>query len=199
MNATIKDMIERRSIRKFKSDAVPQALIDEVIEAGLYAASGKGKQSPIIVAVTNPDLRAQLSRANCRIGGWKEGFDPFYGAPVILVVLAPKELHTAVSSSAISCSRDMRSDLVRFGSTERRRSSRSLPIRNCWKSSASWGTISVSDTAPLVMRTAVCQSRLYVERTACTTFRKKKIFQSNRMSKKAALSSSRLGPIPHGN
>ena len=101
MNATIKDMIERRSIRKFKSDAVPQTLIDEVIEAGLYAASGKGKQSPIIVAVTNPDLRAQLSRDNCRIGGWKEGFDPFYGAPVILVVLAPKEVHTAVEDGSL--------------------------------------------------------------------------------------------------
>jgi oxygen-insensitive NAD(P)H nitroreductase len=43
MNTTIKDMLERRSIRKFKSDMVPRDLIDEVIEAGLYAANGKGK------------------------------------------------------------------------------------------------------------------------------------------------------------
>lgn len=46
MNTTLKDIIERRSIRKFKTDEVPHALIDKVIEAGLYAASGKGKQSP---------------------------------------------------------------------------------------------------------------------------------------------------------
>ena len=101
MNSTIKDMIERRSIRKFRADEVPQALIDEVIEAGLYAASGKGKQSPIIVAVTNPDLRAQISRDNCRIGGWQEGHDPFYGAPVILMVLAPKVVPTAVEDGSL--------------------------------------------------------------------------------------------------
>lgn len=58
MNTTIKDMLERRSIRKFKSDMVPRDLIDEVIEAGLYAANGKGKQAPIIIAVTEPALRA---------------------------------------------------------------------------------------------------------------------------------------------
>lgn len=101
MNATIKDMIERRSIRKFKPDEVPQALIDEVIEAGLYAANGKGKQSPIIVAVTNPDLRAQIVRDNCRIGGWKEGHDPFYGAPVILIVLAPKDWANGVYDGSL--------------------------------------------------------------------------------------------------
>ena len=101
MNSTIKDMIERRSIRKFRTDEVPQALIDEVIEAGLYAASGKGKQSPIIVAVTNPDLRTQISRDNCRIGGWQEGHDPFYGAPVILMVLAPKVVPTAVEDGSL--------------------------------------------------------------------------------------------------
>ena len=101
MNSTIKDMIERRSIRKFRADEVPQALIDEVIEAGLYAASGKGRQSPIIVAVTNPDLRTQISRDNCRIGGWQEGHDPFYGAPVILMVLAPKVVPTAVEDGSL--------------------------------------------------------------------------------------------------
>ena len=101
MNATIKDMIERRSIRKFKPDEVPQALIDEVIEAGLYAANGKGKQSPIIVAVTNPDLRAQIVRDNCRIGGWNEGHDPFYGAPVILIVLAPKDWANGVYDGSL--------------------------------------------------------------------------------------------------
>lgn len=101
MNTTLRDIIERRSIRKFKTDEVPHALIDKVIEAGLYAASGKGKQSPIIVAVTNPDLRARIARDNCRIGGWEEGTDPFYGAPVILIVLAPKEGHTSVQDGSL--------------------------------------------------------------------------------------------------
>lgn len=101
MNTTIKDMLERRSIRKFKSDMVPRDLIDEVIEAGLYAANGKGKQAPIIIAVTEPALRAQIVRDNCRIGGWKEGHDPFYGAPVILIVLAPKDWPNSVYDGSL--------------------------------------------------------------------------------------------------
>ena len=64
--------------------------IEQIIEAGLYAANGMGKQATITVAITNKELRDRLSAENCKIGGWKEGFDPFYGAPVILVVLADK-------------------------------------------------------------------------------------------------------------
>ncbi|MBQ9336239.1 MAG: nitroreductase [Lentisphaeria bacterium] len=91
MNEIIKAMIERRSIRKFKPDAVPGDLLDRIIEAGLYAASARGKQSTAIVAVTNRELRDRLSAMNCAIGGWQPDFDPFYGAPAILIVLARKD------------------------------------------------------------------------------------------------------------
>lgn len=90
MNEIIKAMEERRSIRKFKSDLPAKEDIEQIIEAGLYAANGMGKQSAIIVAVTNKQLRDRISSANRKIGGWKEDFDPFYGAPVILIVLADK-------------------------------------------------------------------------------------------------------------
>lgn len=90
MNQTIKDMLERRSIRKFKPDLVEKDVIDQIIEAGLYAASAMGRQSTRIVAVTNKELRDKISRDNQKIGGWEDGFDPFYGAPVILIVLADK-------------------------------------------------------------------------------------------------------------
>jgi len=91
MNEVLKAIKERRSIRKYKSDMLPKEIIDQVIESGLYAASGKGQQSPIIISVTNKELRDKLSRMNCEIGGWKEGFDPFFNAPVVLIVLAPKD------------------------------------------------------------------------------------------------------------
>lgn len=90
MNDIIRAMEERRSIRKFKSDMPSKEDIEQIIEAGLYAANGMGKQATITVAITNKELRDRLSAENCKIGGWKEGFDPFYGAPVILVVLADK-------------------------------------------------------------------------------------------------------------
>lgn len=90
MNDIIKAMKERRSIRKFKSDMPSKEDIEQIIESGLYAANGMGKQAAITVAVTNQELRDKLSVQNCKIGGRKEGFDSFYGAPVILIVLADK-------------------------------------------------------------------------------------------------------------
>lgn len=91
MNEIINAMIERRSIRKFKPDMPAKEDIEQIIEAGLYAANGMGKQATITIAVTNKELRNKLSDINRIIGGWKDGFDPFYGAPVILIVLADKK------------------------------------------------------------------------------------------------------------
>ena len=90
MNEVIKAMKERRSIRRFKSDMPKKEDIDEILEAGLYAASGMGRQKVVTLAITNKEQRDRLADVNRRIGGWQEGFDPFYGAPVILVVLADK-------------------------------------------------------------------------------------------------------------
>ena len=86
----IKAMMERRSISKFKPEMPHKEQIEQIIEAGLYAANGRGKQATITVAVTNKALRDRLAKANCKIGGWDDGFDPFYSAPVILIVLADK-------------------------------------------------------------------------------------------------------------
>lgn len=90
MNKVIEAIKERRSVRRFKNDMPPKNVIEQIIEAGLYAANGMGKQATITVAVTNRELRDKLSETNCEIGGWKKDFDPFYGAPVILIVLADK-------------------------------------------------------------------------------------------------------------
>ena len=92
MNEIIKAMETRRSIRGYKEDMVPEELIAEVVEAGTYAATGMGRQSPIILAVTNKKVRDRLSKVNAEIMGTTG--DPFYGAPVVLVVLADKSRPT---------------------------------------------------------------------------------------------------------
>ena len=102
MSELTKIIRERRSIRKFKPDMVSRDMIDQIIETGIYAASGRGKQSPVVIAVTNKELRDSISSENCKIGGWEEGFDPFYGAPVILIVIADKEIPTAVYDGSIT-------------------------------------------------------------------------------------------------
>lgn len=95
MNEVIKAMKERRSIRKFKAEMPPKADLEQIIEAGLYAANGRGRQAVITIAVTDKELRDKLSAVNNEIMGGPEGNDPFYGAPAILIVLANKEVPTA--------------------------------------------------------------------------------------------------------
>ena len=90
MNPVLEAIKSRRSIRKFTPDLPEKEDLEEIIEAGLYAASGHGMQSSMIVAITDKNLRDRLMEMNRKIGGWKEGFDPFYGAPVVLLVLADK-------------------------------------------------------------------------------------------------------------
>ncbi len=92
MNETLKVLESRRSCRNFKPDMITDEELKAVIKAGTYAASGMGKQSPIIIAVTNPDKIKEFSKANAAIMG--ADIDPFYGAPVILVVLANKAVPT---------------------------------------------------------------------------------------------------------
>ena len=101
MNEVIEMMKTRRSIRKFKPDALPDEIIEQIAEAETYAATGKNLQSPTIIAVTNKQLRDRISEMNRKIGGWQEGFDPFYGAPAMLIVLADKNVPTAVYDGSL--------------------------------------------------------------------------------------------------
>lgn len=93
MNETLKVLETRRSCRKFSTDKmVSDEEIKAIVKAGTYAATGRGLQSPIILVVTNKELRDKLSAENARIMG--VDFDPFYGAPVIIIVLADKNVAT---------------------------------------------------------------------------------------------------------
>ena len=96
----LENILTRVSVKKYKSDPVPKELIEKIVEAGTHAASGMNRQSPIILAVTNKELRDKLSVLNAG----KDPFgrsDPFYGAPVVLVVLADKNVHTHVYDGSL--------------------------------------------------------------------------------------------------
>lgn len=101
MSEVLDRIKDRRSVRKYKPDMVPQEIIDQIIEAGLYAASGKGEQAAIVIQVTNKKLRDEIAKMNQKIGGWQDGFDPFYGAPVILIVLGRKDWPTHVYDGSL--------------------------------------------------------------------------------------------------
>ena len=92
MNETLKTLIERRSCRSYRQDPIPAEILDQILEAGTYAATGMGKQSPLMIAVTDRETRDRLSRMNAAVMGVDS--DPFYGAPVVIVVLADRNIGT---------------------------------------------------------------------------------------------------------
>ena len=99
MNEVIKAIKERRSVKSYKPDAVPEKLIDAVLEAGTYAPTGRNMQSPIIVAVTDKATRDRLSKLNAEVMSM-DG-DPFYGAPAVLVVLGDRSRFTYIYDGSL--------------------------------------------------------------------------------------------------
>ena len=92
MSEVLTKIQTRRSIRKFKPDMIPHDVLEQIVTAGTFAATGRNLQSPIILAITNREIRDRLSALNASIMGVDS--DPFYGAPVVLVVLADRACRT---------------------------------------------------------------------------------------------------------
>lgn len=93
MNETLNVLETRRSVRAFDPSRMPtDQLISEVVKAGEYAPTGRGMQSPRIVVITNKAVRDRLSQLNAEVMGVTS--DPFYGAPVIVLVLADRSRPT---------------------------------------------------------------------------------------------------------
>lgn len=101
MAETLKTLESRRSCRAYQPELIEEEKLQAIIKAGMYAATGMGKQSPIIISVTNKELRDQLSAMNAQIMGAAEGTDPFYGAPQLLIVLANKAVPTFVYDGSL--------------------------------------------------------------------------------------------------
>ena len=89
----------RRAVRKYKSDMIPKDIIEKIIEAGTYAPTGMNRQTPIIIAVTNKEVRDKLSKLNASFMGLEN--DPFYDAPVVLIVLAERSFPTYVYDGSL--------------------------------------------------------------------------------------------------
>ena len=92
-------ILTRKSVKGYKNDPVPKELIEKIVEAGKAAPTGRNLQAPIILAITNRQVRDELSKMNADILGATS--DPFYGAPVVLVVLAKKDIRTHVYDGSL--------------------------------------------------------------------------------------------------
>jgi nitroreductase len=96
MNEILNAVKTRRSCRNFKPDMIPQEIIAQICEAGTYAATGMNRQSPVIVVIRDGKVRDRLAEINAEIMGKDKSFDPFYGAPVVLMVLADTNAPTYI-------------------------------------------------------------------------------------------------------
>lgn len=99
MNEVLKCLKERRSIRKYRPEQIKDSELEQILEAGTYAPTGMGMQSPIMVAVQDPETIAKLSKMNAAVMGVTS--DPFYGAPTVIIVLADRSRGTYVEDGSL--------------------------------------------------------------------------------------------------
>ena len=99
MNAVIKNLIERRSVRGYTKELVPEKVLEEILEAGKYAPSGMGCQGTMMAVTQNPELVSKLSRMNAAVMGVDS--DPFYGAPTVIVVFSDSTKPTCVENGSL--------------------------------------------------------------------------------------------------
>lgn len=102
METVLDAILNRQSIRKYKPEMPKKEDLQTIIEAGLYAASGKGLQSSLVVAITDRALRDRLMEMNRKVGGYSEDFDPFYGAPAVLLVLSDRQCKNHIYDGSLT-------------------------------------------------------------------------------------------------
>lgn len=95
----IEVLMNRRSIRKFKPEQISDTALHTVLEAGIYAPTAKNDQRPFVVAIQDKAARDAVSALNAQVGGFPG--DPYYGAPTIILVLAPEDQFGPLDAAAV--------------------------------------------------------------------------------------------------
>ena len=98
-NQVLTAIEERRSCKAFRPEQIKPQELDAILKAGTFAATGRNRQSPVMVVLQNPQDVAELSRLNAEILGVET--DPFYGAPTVIVVLADTDMFTWVEDGSL--------------------------------------------------------------------------------------------------
>ena len=97
MNETIQNLITRRSVRSYSNKSIPDDVLDQILDAGSYAPSGMNKQSAVMVVLRDRDRISDISFLNAKV--MRTDSDPFYGAPVVVVVFADSSTVTTLIPS----------------------------------------------------------------------------------------------------
>ncbi len=100
MNDTLQVLKKRRSVRAYEERPVARALLEEILEAGLYAPTGRDNQKVVMVVVEDPLTLRHLEKMNAQVLGAPDAH-PFYGAPMAIVVLASTEAPTWLEDASL--------------------------------------------------------------------------------------------------
>lgn len=100
MNETLKTLLNRRSIRKFKEDQIKDEELKAVIDSGMYAPSGANRQSAIFIVVQDKETLKKIEAMNAAI--WGKSLHPYYGAPTVILVLADKSTTTPIEDGCMA-------------------------------------------------------------------------------------------------
>lgn len=92
----------RYSTKKYSDREVPAELLEQIIDAGVWAPSGRNRQAVRFMVVKDKETIKMLSKVNAEVGGFPEGTDPFYNAPVVVVVFADRDIHTHVEDGSLA-------------------------------------------------------------------------------------------------
>lgn len=117
MNETLKNLTTRRSVRNYKFQQVPKETIEQILEAGLYAPTGRNSRDTLFLVITDKETRDKLSKMNAAVMGSEN--DPFYGAPCVIVVFADRTGHTYIEDGSVAMANLMNAAF-------------SLGVDSCW-------------------------------------------------------------------
>ena len=174
-NEVLQTIKSRRTVRAYRPDAVPEELLQAVLEAGTYAPTGRGRQSPTIIAVTSEGYRQKISELNAAVLG--SDSDPYYGAPVIILVLADGTANTFVEDGSCVLENMMLAAAslawAPFGYTESGRSSTAKRARRFYRHGAFRKRCGASAVSRWAIRRAPFTKR-QKERTATSSAYKDK-------------------------
>lgn len=97
-NDFLKVIETRRSCRRYKPEQITDEELKAVLEAGTYAPTSRGMQSPYIVAVQNEEVLSRLAKMNADIMGVTS--NPYYDAPTCVLVFAPSLANNPVQDGS---------------------------------------------------------------------------------------------------
>ena len=118
MNEVLQVIRQRRAVRSHKEDMIPDKDLEQILEAGRYAASAHNGQPCIALVIRDRQVISRLNEINAAVKG-VPGTDQFYGAPVVIAVLADKREPTYIKDGSLVIGNMMLA-------------AKSLGIASCW-------------------------------------------------------------------